>query len=192
MGIIGLSGKAEFPHLHLSVGYRGVVVDSFLGAGVKAGCSVMGRPLWQPALLAEHAYRPSGVLASGFAGQVPSLKQIVAGRHRHDLLDRTARNLVFWVMIFGLQPGDEEVLQIITLNWEVLATSKGKPATKHKVHWFAYSSKRARRPWRQAPAANTKVADEWAAKTGRLENNGKGAGGIGVRTLRPSRGSWAV
>jgi hypothetical protein len=53
---------------------------------------------------------------------------------------------VFWVMIFGLQPGDEEVLQIIAPNGEVLATSKGKPATKHKVRWFAYSGKRARRP----------------------------------------------
>ncbi|MEE1555994.1 MAG: M23 family metallopeptidase, partial [Alphaproteobacteria bacterium] len=89
LGTIGLSGKAEFPHLHLSVRCRGAVVDPFLGARVKAGCGVTGRPLWQPALLAELAYRPSGVLASGFGDQVPSLKQVIAGRHRHDRLDRT-------------------------------------------------------------------------------------------------------
>ncbi len=97
-------------------------------------------------LLAELAYRPSGVLASGFADQVSSLKQVVAGRHCHDLLDRTACSLVFWVMIFGLQPGDEEVFQIIAPNGEVLATSKGKLATKNKVRWFAHSGKRVRHP----------------------------------------------
>ncbi len=147
LGMIGLSGKTEFPHLHLSVRYRGAVIDPFLGVGVKAGCGGKGTPLWQPALLPELAYRPSGVLAAGFTDQVPTLKQIVSGLHRHDQLGRTARNLVFWVMIFGLQPGDEEVLRIIAPDGSVLVNTKRKPATKHKARWFSYSGKRAWRLW---------------------------------------------
>ena len=147
LGIIGLSGKTEFPHLHLGVRYRDKVVDPFLGAEAKAGCGVKGTPLWEADLLADLAYRPSGVLAAGFTDQVPTLNQIVAGDHRQDQLGRKARNLVFWVMIFGLQPGDQETLRVIAPDGTVLVRRQGRPAKKHNARWFTYSGKRARRPW---------------------------------------------
>ncbi|MBT4703415.1 MAG: M23 family metallopeptidase, partial [Rhodospirillaceae bacterium] len=147
LGIIGLSGKTEFPHLHLSVRYRGKVVDPFLGAGAKPGCGVKGKPLWEPDLLPDLAYRPSGVLASGFTEKIPTLNQIVAGGHRNDHLGRKAPNLVFWVMIFGRQPGDVETLRVIAPDGTVLVQKQGQPAKRHKARWFTYTGKRARRPW---------------------------------------------
>lgn len=147
LGTIGLSGKSQFPHLHLGVTYRGKVVDPFLGAEAQAGCGVKGKPLWEPDLLADLAYRSSGVLASGFTDQVPTLDEVVSGLHRHDHLDRKARNLVFWVMIFGLQPGDEEVLRVISPDGRVLVRKQGGPAKKHKARWFTYSGKRTQRTW---------------------------------------------
>ena len=45
-------------------------------------------------LLADLAYRPSGVLSSGFTDQVPTKNQVVSGQHRHKLLGRNASNLV--------------------------------------------------------------------------------------------------
>ena len=50
-------------------------------------------------------------------------------------------------MVFGVQPGDEEVLQIIAPDGRVLVQKQGQPAKKHKIRWFTYSGKRARRPW---------------------------------------------
>jgi len=147
LGSIGLSGKTEFPHLHLSVRYRDTVVDPFLGAGAKLGCGVKGKPLWELNLLADLAYRPSGVLSSGFTDQVPTKNQVVSGQHRHKLLGRNASNLVFWVMIFGLQPGDEESLRIIAPDGHVLVQKEGQPAKKYKIRWFTYSGKRAQGPW---------------------------------------------
>jgi len=155
LGIIGLSGKTEFPHLHFGVRYQGKVVDPFLGAGAKAGCGVEGKPLWEPDLLTNLAYRPSGILASGFTDQVPTLNEAVSGLHRHDHLGRKAENLVFWVMIFGLQPGDEETLRIMAPDGTVLLRKQGRPAKKHKARWFTYSGKRAQRPW----AAGTYVGE---------------------------------
>ena len=146
LGSIGLSGKTEFPHLHLSVRYFDEVVDPFLGIGAE-GCGVNGEPLWEPNLLADLSYRPSGVLSSGFTDQVPTKNQVVSGQHQHKRLGRNARNLVFWVMVFGVQPGDEEVLQIIAPDGRVLVQKQGQPAKKHKIRWFTYSGKRARRPW---------------------------------------------
>ncbi len=147
LGSIGLSGRTQFPHLHLGVRYQGQVVDPFLGAGAKTGCGVEGKPLWAPDLLAELAYRPSGVLAAGFTDQVPSRDQVTAGGHRHERLARHAPNLVFWVLIFGLQPGDEEVLRVIAPDGTVLVVKQGPAAKAHKARWFSYSGKRARRPW---------------------------------------------
>jgi murein DD-endopeptidase MepM/ murein hydrolase activator NlpD len=146
LGTIGLSGKTEFPHLHLGVRYRGDVVDPFLGAEAVAGCGVKGKPLWQPAVLADLEYRPSGILASGFTDKVPNLMQVVSGQHRHERLDRAAANLVYWVLIFGLQPGDEEVLRLLAPDGSVLLQRQGPPAKKHKARWFTYSGKRIRRP----------------------------------------------
>ncbi|MDA1098915.1 MAG: M23 family metallopeptidase [Proteobacteria bacterium] len=147
LGIIGLSGKTEFPHLHLGVTHGDSVVDPFLGAEAKPGCGVTGRPLWAPDLLADLAYRPSGILAAGFTDRVPTRNQVVAGQHRHDQLDRKAPNLVFWVMIFGRLPGDEEILQVTAPDGTVLVRKQGPPAKAHKVRWFTYGGKRARGPW---------------------------------------------
>ena len=147
LGSIGLSGKSEFPHLHMSVKYHGKVVDPFLGAGAEMGCGITGKPLWEPTLLADLAYRPSGILSSGFTDQVPTINQVVSGQHQNDRLGRNAPNLVFWVMIFGLQPGDQEVLRIIAPDGSVLVEKQGETAQKHKIRWFTYSGKRARRSW---------------------------------------------
>ena len=145
LGIMGLSGKTEFPHLHLSVRHKGKVVDPFLGAGAKAGCGAKGRPLWDPSLLPDLAYQPSGVLSSGFTDKVPTIKQVVAGQHRHKRLSRSAPNLLFWVMIFGLQPGDTEVLRVIAPDGRIFVKKKSPAARKHMVRWFTYSGKRNRR-----------------------------------------------
>ncbi len=111
------------------------------------GCGVTGKPLWEPTALADLAYHPSGILSSGFTDQVPTINQVVSGQHRSDRLGRDVPNLVFWVMIFGLQPGDQEVLRIIAPDGSVLVQKQGQPAEKHKIRWFTYSGKRARRSW---------------------------------------------
>jgi len=146
LGIMGLSGKTEFPHLHIGVRYKGKVIDPFLGVGAKAGCGVKGKPLWDPSLLPSLTYRPSGVLSSGFTDKVPTIKQVVGGQHRHKSLSRDAPNLLFWVMIFGLQPGDTEVLRITGPDGRVFVRKKSPAARKHMVRRFTYSGKRNRRP----------------------------------------------
>ena len=146
LGIIGLSGKTEFPHLHFSVRYKGKVIDPFLGVGAKASCGIKGKPLWEPSLLSDLTYRPSGVLSSGFTDKVPTTKQVVAGQHRHKRLSRNAPNLLFWVMIFGLQPGDTEVLRILGPDGRLFVRKKSPAARKHMVRRFTYSGKRNRRP----------------------------------------------
>jgi len=147
LGAIGLSGKTEFPHVHLSVRYRDKIVDPFLGVGADAGCGIKGEPLWETTALADLSYRPSGILSSGFTDQVPTMNQVVSGQHRQEVLGRDVPNLVFWVMIFGLLPGDEEELQVIAPDGSVLVRTQGEPAKKPKIRWLTYNGKRARGLW---------------------------------------------
>ena len=128
---MGLSGKTEFPHVYLSVRYQDPLVDPFLSARrtwaetSKTGC------YGKPNLLADtFAYQPTGVLSSGFTDQVPSQKP---GRFGLTLA-QTPRpsNLVFWVMMFSIQPRDEALLRIIAPDGHALAHKESQTSKKYK------------------------------------------------------------
>ena len=89
----------------------------------------------------------NNILASSFTDRVPTNNEVVSGQHRYDDLGRNAPNLVFWVMIFGLQAGDEEQLEVIAPDGSVLVRKQGELAKKHQIRWFTYTGKRARGPW---------------------------------------------
>src|SRR5687767_667340 len=67
LGLVGLSGWTEFPHLHLTVRYQGRKIDPFVGTGAHTGCG-LGEPLWEAKALEAMKYVPTGMLAAGFAG----------------------------------------------------------------------------------------------------------------------------
>lgn len=46
LGLVGLSGQTEFPHLHLAVRHNGVARDPFTGAALADGCGTRGAGLW--------------------------------------------------------------------------------------------------------------------------------------------------
>ncbi|MDP6067913.1 MAG: M23 family metallopeptidase [Alphaproteobacteria bacterium] len=164
LGLIGLSGKSEFHHVHLVLRHRGEVVDPFVGrrgagtcgdTGAAGGKSPSRSALWQPALAARLGYVASGLIATGFSPQVPKMAEVVAGGQRHTRLGRQAPNLVFWVLIYGRHPGDHEFLRFLGPDGAVIAQARGGPVTRHKARWFKFIGKRGRRPW----AAGTYVGE---------------------------------
>jgi len=101
LGAVGMSGKSEFPHLHLSVRQGGRVVDPF--APEAAGCGAAEGPdLWNRA----PAYAPGGLIAAGFADHVPSYDAIKAGRAAVAGLAPDAPALVLYGYVFGGREGD--------------------------------------------------------------------------------------
>ncbi len=147
LGIMGLTGKTEYPHLHMSVRYQGKVVDPFVGPDAVPGCGVKGQPIWEPGLLDKLAYRPSGILGAGFTDQKPRMADILSGEHRYRRLSRDAANLIFWVLIYGLQPGDEMDFRITDPTGRQITKHRSKPAKKHKIRWFSFAGKRGRGAW---------------------------------------------
>ncbi|EAR49885.1 peptidase, M23/M37 family protein [Oceanicola granulosus HTCC2516] len=100
LGVIGLSGETEFPHLHLSVRRDGAVVDPF-DADNSCGAPVVS--LWEQA----PDYRPGGLLAAGWAAAVPDYADVKAGRADAEApVGRDAPGLVLWGYAYGGRAGD--------------------------------------------------------------------------------------
>ncbi len=105
LGLIGQSGMADFPHLHLSVRQNGAEIDPFLPQASTCGASAA--TLWATPV----PYEPGGFLEAGFSAAVPEFDAIQAGLATLPLPD-TAPGLVLWAFLYGSRAGDEVVFQI--------------------------------------------------------------------------------
>lgn len=102
LGRVGLSGRTEFPHLHLSVRRNGEVIDPFAPVdATSCGVPVAGEMLWDPPL----DYVPGGIVGLGLADHVPDYAAIKAGT-APVTLDPEGDGLVLWVHVFGTRAGD--------------------------------------------------------------------------------------
>ncbi|MEX2648168.1 MAG: M23 family metallopeptidase, partial [Alphaproteobacteria bacterium] len=71
IGLVGLSGGTEFPHVEFVVRHGGEEVDPFIGLAPGSGCGVGDAPLWSAAAMSRLAYRAGGLLSAGFATEAP-------------------------------------------------------------------------------------------------------------------------
>jgi len=111
LGLIGLSGKTEFPHLDFTVRRRGRVVDPF-AVEPPAVCGEEAPTLWSETARRALVYRPSGLLVAGFGAPPPSREEVESGEADHATLPATAPAIVFWAEAFGLREGDEFVVEL--------------------------------------------------------------------------------
>lgn len=109
LGQVGLSGRTEFPHLHLTVRREGRIVDPF-APDEPQGCRRRwgGRTLWAD----PPAYRPGGFLSSGFNNAIPEFPAVKAGDAAMDRLGDEPQAMVFWAYAFGGQRKDRVRLSI--------------------------------------------------------------------------------
>ncbi|MEZ5586108.1 MAG: M23 family metallopeptidase [Sedimenticolaceae bacterium] len=141
IGLVGLSGKTEFPHIHLSVRLNGKNIDPFVGQSSTGRCGGEARPLWDSAARQRLAYRPTGIIQSGFTETKPELEDIESGGHDQGFIDANATALVFWIELFGVREGDEQQMTIFDPAGRVLAEQR-QTFTKNQAQWFGYVGKR--------------------------------------------------
>lgn len=100
LGLVGLSGRTEFPHLHLSVRHNGEEVDPFDPDGTLTCGALPDETLWAD----PPPYTPGGIIGAGLATEVPDYDAIRAGLPP-TTLTRDAP-LVLWLYMFGGRQGD--------------------------------------------------------------------------------------
>lgn len=141
LGLIGMSGLAEFPHVHFEVRLNDRHVDPFIGLAQAQGCTVAPSTLWLDPALAALDYKPGGLLSLGFASQVPDFPAIRRGDLRADRLPGDAAALVFWFNLYGVQDGDVVSARLIAPDGSVVAERR-QTLDRRQAQWFGYIGRR--------------------------------------------------
>ncbi len=112
LGFVGMSGSAQYPHVHFQVMHKRKFIDPFVGTGPREERALGQTPLWKPDVLETLAYRPTALYNGGFAATAPKPKAMRDGRYQDKVLPRKAPALVLWVDMFGVKAGDKLTLSI--------------------------------------------------------------------------------
>lgn len=111
LGLIGLSGDTNFPHLHFELRRDRKVVDPFDASPGEANCSATPASLWTESAAAALAYAP--VFArTGFTTRQVTRAEAVYGRAPQIDRETPPPALFVWMEIYGLADGDR-----ISVQW---------------------------------------------------------------------------
>jgi hypothetical protein len=111
IGLVGLSGDTEFPHLHFTVRHRGDVVDPFAYGTLPGSCGG-GRSIWAVSIHEQTKYRAGEILNYGFVDLPPTMELIESGQAEKPSIDTESKAIVAYVRAIGLQAGDEQRLTV--------------------------------------------------------------------------------
>ncbi|WP_174234437.1 M23 family metallopeptidase [Sulfitobacter sp. SK012] len=100
LGEVGMSGFAEFPHVHLSVRKDGEVIDPFDPDGRISCDTPADSTLWA----SPPPYRPAGLISLGISGAVPEYQDVKDGTTTPAKSSSSA--LVVYAYAFGPRSGD--------------------------------------------------------------------------------------
>jgi hypothetical protein len=135
LGLIGLSGQTEFPHLHFQVSRQGTIVDPFDGGAMNqppvAACAMPSADLWTNGVV----YAAGGVATAGFAAESPQRKKATADGYAAGALARTAF-LSFWVEAYGVRQGDINRLTVTGPDGAVTLRGALAPSPRTQARQF--------------------------------------------------------
>ncbi len=133
LGMVGMSGLTQFPHLHFQVFHGRQYVDPFTGPEQKTPCMAGNGSLWKKKVLVRLPYRPTALYNAGFAGENASPVKARAGAYNGLVLTRRAPAVVLWVDIFNIRKGDRLTFTITAPGGRRIldnAVSIGRNATR--------------------------------------------------------------
>jgi len=140
LGLVGLSGQTEFPHLHFSVGHNGIMVDPF-AVGAKDACEV-SHPLWSATAKIALAYHSPSVINFGFADEPLSVSDVEMGRADAMLPTADSPVLVAFIRAIGLKAADVQSFTLKGPGGEVLTHNEAAPLDSNMAERFMFVGKR--------------------------------------------------
>ncbi|MBK6286933.1 MAG: M23 family metallopeptidase [Gammaproteobacteria bacterium] len=139
LGMVGLSGQTEFPHLHFALRFNGKPIDPFTGKPLEAGCGIAAPALWQ----GDIEYEQVALYNAGIAAGVPDIDAIRQGKGGGQSLDPEAKALVIWVDMLGVQAGDRLRLRIVAPDGTSVVDSE-QTLEKTQARRYVYVGARRR------------------------------------------------
>lgn len=108
LGQVGLSGKTEFPHLHISLRHKGEVIDPFAPKGSSTCNPTPDNTMWADI----PGYVAGGLVRLGYDTKVPKYADVKSGAAGTTTLAPDAPALVLFALGFGSQTGDNLTISI--------------------------------------------------------------------------------
>ncbi len=136
VGLVGLSGNTEFPHIHITVRQGTTTVDPF-AYGAPAGSCGAGVSLWSPAAAKALVYKPRIAFRVGFSGSADKVDEQVDGG-TVVAANAQAPVLVAFVRTIGVKAGDVQVMSLTAPGGRVLAQTASEPAPRDQAQRLLY------------------------------------------------------
>lgn len=156
IGLVGLSGKTEFPHVDFVVRQNGRALDPYaptLGAENDGAPDCRIQPvagmetLWRENLREALRYVPTGVLVSGFALSAPERERVQRGESV-DEADARTPTLFFFAESFGLRNGDVERISIEAPDGRMILSSARPVERNQAVRYLSVGTRMPALGWK--------------------------------------------
>lgn len=141
IGLVGMSGMAEFPHLHLTVRKDDLAMDPFAYGFDAASCSG-GTSLWDQSALEALAYREIELINFGFAGGPVQMSEIESGAVRRTPLGPDTA-LVAYARAIGLRAGDVCTIEVRRQDGSAFASYRSAPLDANKAQHYVSAGRKA-------------------------------------------------
>ena len=141
IGLVGLSGATEFPHLHFTLRHQGKTVDPF-AHGAPAGACGGGQSLWTDAIREQTRYRAREILNFGFSSVAPTIDLVESGELRKQPVRPDSDAFSAYVRAIGLQAGDQQTITLRGPDGAVISEYAAQPLDRDKAQYFVASGKR--------------------------------------------------
>jgi hypothetical protein len=146
LGLVGLSGLTEFPHMHFEINHSGQTIDPFVGKDNGNDCKGPKNTLWTGAALSVLKYRKYFLVAAGFADAPLSREALLYGLHVRDRLSRKAPAIAFHVDFSGGRMGDTYLLRIFGPGGKIFAENRKRLKKDAQIRFDLIGRKIAKRP----------------------------------------------
>jgi len=138
VGLIGLSGRTEFPHVHMTLRKDGAVVDPFRPDDPTSCGADPGPGLWADPI----AYVSGAITAAGLAPAPPDYAQVLAGLPTPEPLPQRAEALVIWALMLGPRAGDTLSMRLTGPNGVIVEQNATVERTQARA--FRFSGRKLR------------------------------------------------
>ena len=139
LGLVGFSGAAAFPHVHLSVRHNGVKIDPFTGQN-GADCHEAANSMWSAKAKVALSYHPSDIISFSFDSQKFELSELLAGQQGRQEPNTQWNTLVANAVVINAQKLDEITLVVSGPSSEI-ARNIQKP-DRNKAQFYIYAGKK--------------------------------------------------
>lgn len=147
LGLVGYSGMAAFPHLHLTLRHNGKARDPFRIADDAATCGSAGDMLWDDEARAVLRYAKGQVLRAGFADGRVDIAALETGGFNDAEVGEDSPALVVYAWVINLSKDDVMTLSLTGPDGVVAENSVTLDRAKAQYLLFAGTKRRAGSAW---------------------------------------------